>query len=558
MSFRSCGAARRWVYRLAPVPVVLALAAVPASGASSGLSPTDVAFARMSSPVLQRYLLAHPDAAPEGAAQRLKDVRATLAGARQAAPPAALGATATPGIPARFDQDFLGLPQNEESVSSCSGQAQFVLGGTNDYRGLVNAAGNFTGWHFSATDGRTVTNEGLLPTIALNGRQVPSGGDPVDVATPGCDLYAASLNYPVDLDFTDLQAGTNGVSVYRSTPGTLTNCPGGDAPGCWPDRRFVATNRKGHFLDKEWMHVGRSGAAGQVVWITYTDFDQTADNAAGFTASIFAVRCDAALRDCTAPIKLSDGDEDVQFSDVTVGPDGRTYITWAQILGELGQKPQRFVFKTRVAPSGSTQFGPTHVIRREDAPLPFGGRLHAEDFRIASVPKNAVSMVDGHPREWLVWDSCAVRVLGGALCEEAQVDVSWSDDLGATWSAVRTVSLGNDNYFPTISADPDSGRVAIAYYTNRYDAIFHNAQDVELVTVGTGGAVTRRTRVTPLSNEPEADPVLGGAFIGDYIEVVVRAGHAYVHYNANYQAVPLLQQGRPVPQQDNFLDRLPL
>jgi hypothetical protein len=54
-------------------------------------------------------------------------------------------------------------------------------------------------------------------------------------------------------------------------------------------------------------------------------------------------------------------------------------------------------------------------------------------------------------------------------------------------------------------------------------------------------------RVTPLSNDTQADPILGGLFIGDYFEVVVREGNAYVHYNANYRRVPLLGEGSPVP-----------
>ena len=107
------------------------------------------------------------------------------------------------------------------------------------------------------------------------------------------------------------------------------------------------------------------------MWATYSDF--TIDDTAplGFTrAEIFAVRCTANLASCTNPIPISVDDQDVQFSDVTVGPDGRTYITWAQIQGELEQTPQTFVVKLRVAEPGSTTFGPERVVHVEDLAIP--------------------------------------------------------------------------------------------------------------------------------------------------------------------------------------------
>jgi hypothetical protein len=86
--------------------------------------------------------------------------------------------------------------------------------------------------------------------------------------------------------------------------------------------------------------------------------------------------------------------------------------------------------------------------------------------------------------------------------------------------------------------------------------VFHNRQDVELLKIDSRSAgVTTRTRVTPFSNEPEADPLLGGTFIGDYIEVTVAGNRTYVHFNANYVAKQFLGAGVPVPQQDNFLAR---
>src|SRR5206468_13053960 len=107
--------------------------------------------------------------------------------------------------------------------------------------------------------------------------------------------------------------------------------------------------------------------------------------------------------------------------------------------------------------------------------------------------------------------------------------------------------------FPTIAAA--SSRLAVAWYTNRFDPRFHNRQDVDLATLTSSGVVARLRRLTHVSNETEADPVNGGGFIGDYFEVAVHARTVWVHFNANYRQVPLLGQGFPIPQQDNFLTR---
>jgi len=60
-------------------------------------------------------------------------------------------------------------------------------------------------------------------------------------------------------------------------------------------------------------------------------------------------------------------------------------------------------------------------------------------------------------------------------------------------------------------------------------------------------------RVTRISNEPEADPILHGTFIGDYFQIDAKAGRVCIHYDANLRHVPLVGQGVPIPQQDNYL-----
>ncbi|MDQ3751962.1 MAG: hypothetical protein M3333_03610 [Actinomycetota bacterium] len=164
-------------------------------------------------------------------------------------------------------------------------------------------------------------------------------------------------------------------------------------------------------------------------------------------------------------------------------------------------------------------------------------------------------MVGDRPRVFAVWDACRYRLLD-STCEESVIKFTYSDDFGRSWRGPTRVSRGRgDSYFPTISAGAHSRHVAVAYFTNRFDAVFHNRQDVELTTVSRSGNVLGRQRLTHLSNESEADPLLGGFFIGDYIETSVVRGQAYTAYNANYRSVRVFGEGFPVPQQDNYLTK---
>jgi len=525
-------------------------AAVPTAQGATTVSRAR-ALSHFSQAVSIRYWLAHPDQAPA-------QLRARFQGMQQEAakPRAALQIAPAPGV---FNLDSVGLPQDEESIAACRADPSIVLGGTNDYRGILDPEQNTTGWHLSLNGGDSVANEGLLPSIVLAGTTAtPSGGDPVVVADQRCRLFAGTINY----DPADPNHRPSGVGVYRSNAAALASCPGGSDPACWPVRRAVAEAQAGHLLDKDWLDVGVSGTAGEVVWVVYSDFVNDDTAPLGYTsASINAVRCNAALTSCTPPILISGADRDVQNADVTIGPDGRVYVTWSEIKGELpgtdgkADQPQTFIHKLRIAPAGGTSFGPTRVVAAEDKPLPFDGFLHANDFRISTYPKNEVVRVGGRPRVFVVWDACAARVLD-SICEEPQIKLRFSDDGGASWSRDVILSQSGDNYFPTISQD-GTGWLAVAWYTNRFDPLFHNKQNVELVTLNAASLnITKRQIIVSTPNETEADPLLNGLFIGDYFEVFAHRQTAWVHFNANYRKLKLLGDGFPVPQQDNYLSRV--
>ena len=537
---------------------------VPAATAVEGGKVSEAFLDHVSEAAATAYLAHHQGEAPARFEQT-----AQIAGLKE--PPARHVNSCTDSANKDvFNCDIFGLPQNEESIGSCPTNDNLVLEGTNDYRGLIDPEGNFTGWHWSIDGGHSLQNEGLLPPVTVQHlttglRDLPSGGDPVDFLPSGCDkVYAASLAYNPGNPFGD----NNGIAVYQSTPEILSNCQpflvgGVTNPACWPNRRLVAETDASHFLDKEWMFVGVQNGV-RYVWVTYSDFAQDPSAPLGYTSvQIKAVRCDENLVTCTEPIPISTVDQDVQFSDVTIGPDGRAYITWARVDGEFEGTDQVFTIKYRseTAP-GSGDFNPEHVVQVLPNAIGFGTLLHANDFRVATVPKNDVVMVNGHPRVFVIYDECTTRLLG-TICEEPQIKLTWSDDDGATWSTPVVLSTGGDNYFPSISADRTytTNNIAATWFTNQYDLQFHNGQDTVATSINPSTGASRGIkRLTQSSNETEADPLLGGAFIGDYIEGVLIKNRFYVGSNENYRKVPLLggflntpdQPVFPVNQQDNY------
>jgi hypothetical protein len=544
--------------RLVVLTLLIGLVAVPArSGPARKVGAR--LLTRVSGSVVTRYYMARPNEAPA-------QLRARFQGAGSlGVPDRPRDPLADPPSGDRFNDDIYGLPQNEEAVSVCRDQNSYVLGGTNDYRGLLDLDGNLTGWHFSENSGGSVANEGLLPPIVMSGlEERPSGGDPVTacvVEEGGPNFYMASLNF----DPVDPFGQTNGIGVYKSDLLTLQTCPTGDE-SCWPDRRPAAEADLSHFLDKPWMDAGDTGD-GTHVWVTYSDFTLD-DSEIGYSSvSIYAVRCLPDISDCTSPILISDDDLDVQFSDVTIGSDKRTYFSWVEVQGELEGDAQTFVIKTRIAETNCddlTCIGPEEIVTEADNPIPFGGFLQGNDFRVATYPKNTMKKVNGDPRIFVVWEACTHRlsftVPPEAVCEEPKIKLRYSDDDGATWSSSKTLSKGGVNYFVTIAADRSGPEFVVAWFTNRFDGDYLNAQDIEMVTMNAETVtVLQRKHVTTdqqMPNEPEADPLLGGFFIGDYIEVAADNGNAWVHYNMNIRDVQILFEGEEVPQQDNFLSKV--
>ena len=573
---------------------VLALPIAPSAGIRQrGFAYNPPPFQGHLAPVSQavylRYYLTNPDEAPpelKPAIEALREARDL--GLSPESPDQAM--TLNQGVEfgqARFNMegDSTGLPQNEESVTSCPNNANEILMGTNDFRGLLDLFGNLTGWHYS-NNGSVVVKEGLLDEVAIGPTTVGSGGDPVVRAWPGfsgaCSYYAASIAIEFGADADGIKA--SGIVGYASDSAILNgSC---SSSGCWPTEAVVASSTT-DLLDKEWMDVGPDGAGGSAVWFTWTRF---VGGLASTASPIEAARCNSALTACSEPISISDPSAAGQFSYVTVAPDGRTYITWMEFTG-----PTTLAIKLRVAPAGSTVFGPEVNVATESRPLGFFvGSLAGNDFRVTSIPMNTVLSSSGTNRILVTWARCTHPTISGVQfqpCRDSAIRVAYSDDDGATISFQNVNAPGNQ-YFPSIDADNDTGSIYLAWFSNERDPWNHR-QQVILAHAPLGNlgslsftalnpafllgdvncnlgvpdildALSLLQEIIDLApgipsacpidlNEPDADPFLRGFFIGDYIEVSATAGTALVGYNANYTQLNFLGTGPPTYQQDNYL-----
>lgn len=475
------------------------------------------------------------------------------------------------------------MPQNEESVTFCANNTNEVLMGTNDYRGIF-AGGNMTGWHFSTNGGASVLNEGLMESVNTGSTDVPSRGDPVVRSLPassGCNYYAAGI--AVNANGSNLPSA---IAVYSSNSAALTTC----SPSCWPQKLAVASSNT-DFLDKEWMDVGSDGAGGNVLWVAWTRFQNY--GGAGGHSPIEASRCiiqggSGLVSSCTAPLAVSPTTADGQYPYVTMAPDGRVYITWIEV--STGPSGDIFTIFMRSAAPGSVALSDAVIVYQEQHALGFNTTLSQNDFRITTIPVATVLDLGSTNRLYITWAFCqqAVRVSVVDTCRDADIKVSQADD-GQPFTAPTVIAQPGSQYFPSIDADNAQQRILLAFYSNQADPWNHRQQImiangppdlsslavtainpkfqhgdldcdhfVGIIDMIRGlldiGGVTPLPPGCPVDlNEPDADPFLGGLFIGDYIEVTAENGLAYIGYTANFTKLNFLGTGPALYQQDNYL-----
>ena len=167
-----------------------------------------------------------------------------------------------------------------------------------------------------------------------------------------------------------------------------------------------------------------------------------------------------------APVEVVSGTNNCTYGDVAIGPSGQVMnVCTLTETGQGGGKLLVSVDPDRLGPAS------------------FGKRVSVTDTHIGGfdfIPPQPDRSVDAEPG--LAWDRTGGPHRGRVYLvytlevknesDNTDIEVRYSDDDGATWSApvrVNDDATANSQFLPKISIDPTTGNIAVIWYDSRQD-----------------------------------------------------------------------------------------
>ncbi len=324
-----------------------------------------------------------------------------------------------PGGNEQVNQDTTTTAQNETSIVVSPTDPLNVVGGWNDYN-VVNTGQNTVIGYGWTTDGGATWQSDRIAFSSLPANQ--STGDPAFTADTQGNFYMGILAY---------NGTAPGILVSKSVDGGAT----------WLEP--VSVDSGG---DKEFLTVDPANDHVYLVWENSTINGQT----------IFFSKSTDLGASFSSRLAISSSGSTGNGAYPAVGPNGEIYVCWSNFSSR--------VYFDRSLDGGATWLSTDVIV---DGSIVKPRDPLAGGFRNPMMPAIAVDRSTGpnRGRIYIVWPD---QRFG-----DPDVVISYSDDLGDTWSAPRRVNddiLGNnaDQFFPWVTVD-DNGGVHVTFLDRRED-----------------------------------------------------------------------------------------
>jgi hypothetical protein len=427
--------------------------------------------------------------------------------------------------------------QNETTIAVNNTNPRNVVAGSNDYRvfNTREQRNDASGWAYTSFDGGRSWKNVLAPHLTFQtGAKAPlsymdSAGDPAITFGPGNTVYYANLVFSRTVP-PDGQQQASGLTVSTSHDGGLTWGEPSilQLDGVNPDATATPTYV---FNDKEWIAADPHSGT---VYVTWTRF--TYDTQGNYLESPIMVKkskdfgktWSAATR--VAP-KLNGFKGGItpfdQGSNPQVGNDGALYVAYEASVCETAAcdaKDDHDAVVVATSRDGGRSFRNEEVATDYDFP----DTLTKENFRLNSYPLSAYDRLTG--QLWITWaddrngtytpDHTSIKTNG-------DVFVVGSKRGGHGWGRVAKVGSATDEFFPGVAAV--AGRVAVSYYTRKYDPTGIGLDYAYSVGWGDGINGSPVRRITTETENPQIQFVsvdangneIQGVFIGDYSQAAM-------------------------------------
>jgi len=425
--------------------------------------------------------------------------------------------------------------QNETTIAVNPYNPRNIVAGSNDYR-VFNARENrndSSGWAYTSFDGgATWLNQALPHLTHQTGATgvldyMDSAGDPAISFGPGNTVYYANLVFSRVVP-ADGSQQASGLTVSVSHDGgrtwgepSILVLDGVTAAGTPTPTNF--------FNDKEWIAADpRTGT----VYVTWTKFTYDADG--NYLESPIVVkkstdfgrtwsetrRVAPSLTGFTGGITPYD-----QGSNPQVGRDGTLYVAYEATVCETVACDAADDHDAVVV---ATSRDGGRTFRNEEVALDFDfpATLTGENFRLNSYPLMSYDWLTD--RLWITWaDDRNGRYDedGNSVKTNGDVFVVGSRKGSSGWSRPLKVGTPTDEFFPAVASF--AGRVAVSYYTRKFDPTGVGVDYAYSIGWGTGVGGAAPRRITTQTSDPqiqflgfdEEGNEVQGVFIGDYTDM---------------------------------------